>query len=222
MKIRDADIFIQNKLVFTWPTDGPSPQECLGPALEKLDGIRTELQVYAYLDPENLAHIIVSNNAGFDSASVVKFLRTAWKEGMGRTDLHVKKIMLAPLSAESSMYGVTLPKHNLVAKPFLREIELPDAKTSRHVFTQKMNAMHTANFKEILQNMRTSLSMVNYFNDNLRMRFHFGTLILDKFMSPKNSESAFNLFDFVAMIGHDQCRGRVVPGYVPQKTPMRY
>ncbi|KAJ5880913.1 uncharacterized protein N7473_011966 [Penicillium subrubescens] len=177
-----------------------------------MDGIRTELQVYAYLDPENPAHIIVSNNEGFDSVSVVKFLRAAWVEGMGRTDLHIKKLMLAPLPVESSMYAVTLLRHNLVAKPYLHQVERQDAYTGRQVFAHKMNAMHTANFKEILQDMRTSLSMVNYFNGNLRMRFHFGTLILDRFMSPKTNETAVNLFDFADMIGHDQCRGRVVPG----------
>lgn len=193
----------------------------MGAALEKLDGIRTELKVYAYLDPENPTHIIVCNNGGFDSAFVVKFLRGAWKEGMGRTDLHIKKLMLAPLPVESSMYAVTLVQHKLVAKPFLHEIERQDACPDREDFTEKMKAMHSSNIKDILQTMRTSLSMLNYFNGNLRMRIHFGTLILDRFMNPKNNESSFNLFDFAAMIGQDQCQGRIVPGYVPH-IPIRY
>jgi hypothetical protein len=147
----------------------------LGSNLEKLDGIRTDLRAYAYLDPKNPTHIIVSNNGDFDSASVIKFLRAAWKEGMGRLDLHIKKLMLTPLPSVFSMHGVTLAKHNHVAKPFLHDSQLGDTKLSRQVFTEKMSAMHASNFKEILQNMRTSLSMVNYFNGNLRMRFHFGT-----------------------------------------------
>lgn len=205
--------FMQQKLIFVWPTDGPSPQECLGMDLEKLDSIRFDHRVHAYLDPQNPTLIVIANNEGFNSRSVVDFLRAAWKEGMGRTDLHIKKLMLAPLSPEFSKHGVTIERHGSVTKPFLHRIRSEDANSRRLAFTQVMDSIRGSIFDEILQNMQTSLSMINYFNGNLRMRFHFGTFVLDRFRLLQNGVDAFYMAEFAAMIGHEQCRGRVVPGY---------
>lgn len=77
----DSDSFMQNKLVFVWPMDGPSPQECLGRDLEKLDTVRADLQVHAYLDPEDPTQIIVVSNEDFDSALLSGFF-----EHLGRRE----------------------------------------------------------------------------------------------------------------------------------------
>lgn len=208
---------MQNKLVFVWPMDGPSPQECLGRDLEKLDSIRADLQVHAYLDPEDPTQIIVVSNEDFDSALVVRFLRTSWKEGMGRTDLHIKKLMLSPLDPEFSGHGVIIRRNATLAKPFLHANLFQDASADEETFTEQMRSMQKANFADILENMRTSLSMINHFSGNLRMRVHFGTFILDRYRLPEGDEAAFCLAEFGAMIGQDQAQGHVVPGYVPGK-----
>lgn len=211
--------FEQNKLVFAWPMDGPSPQECLGRDLQLLDGIRSDLQVHAFLDPEDPTQIIVVSSEDFNSNSVVKFLRAAWKEGMGRTDLHIKKLMLAPLNPEFSGHGVVIGRNYNLAKPFLHAGQFQDACADHEAFTEQMKTMHISNFNDILENMRTSLSMINHFNGNLRMRVHFGTFILDKYRLPENDAAAFRLAEFGAMIGQDQAQGHVVPGYV-LKSPI--
>lgn len=210
-----SDHLTQNKLVFVWPMDGPSPQACLGKDLEKLDSIRADLQVHAYLDPEDPTQIIVISNEDFDSSLVVGFLRTSWKDGMGRTDLHIKKLMLSPLSPEFSGHGVIIRRNATLAKPILRADLFRDASADEETFVEQMRSMHVANFAGILDNMRTSLSRINHFSDNLRMRVHFGTFILDRYRLPEGDKAAFRLAEFGAMIGQDEAQGHVVPGYVP-------
>ena len=212
--LADSDHFMQNKLVFVWPIDGPSPQECLGRDLEKLDSIRADLQVHAYLDPEDPTQIIFVSNEDFDSALLVRFLRTSWGEGMGRADLHIKKLMLSPLNPKFSGHGVIIRRTATLAKPFLYADPCQDASADEETFTEGMRRMHKANVDDILENMRTSLSMTNHFSGNLRMRVHFGTFILDRYRLPEGDEAAFRLVEFGAMIGQDQAQGHVVPGYV--------
>lgn len=126
--------------------------------------------------------------------------------------------MLSPLNPEFSGHGVIIGRNANLAKPFLHADLFQDASADQETFTEQMRNMHIANFKDILENMRTSLSMINHFGGNLRMRVQFGTFILDRYRLPEGDEAAFSLAEFGAMIGKDQAQGHVVPGYVPGKT----
>ncbi|EPS32262.1 hypothetical protein PDE_07222 [Penicillium oxalicum 114-2] len=202
-----------NKLLFLWPDDDSTPQECLGRDLEKLDNLRSDLQVNAFLDPKNESNIIVTSMHDLDYACVAEFLRNLGKEAMRGTGMYVKKLMLAPVAARDVAIGIGIAKSNTFSKPFLQVSKTEDVTFVEQSLSQSVGTAYSRHFVAIEESLRTSLRGLGNFNNLLRLRFCFGSFVLEEYRCPENIIGLFKPSQFETMIGHSEVRGRLAAGF---------
>ncbi|KAF7717088.1 Uncharacterized protein PECH_004501 [Penicillium ucsense] len=201
-----------NKLLFLWPDDGPSPHEWLGDDLEKLDNLRLDLQCHVFVDPRNERDIIVTSTDGFDTAHVVNILRTAWKEATRDINMHMKKLLLAPMNEKGRAMGIVIAKGFAFSRPLPQASQARESSTADGDLSPLVDVQCSRNGKIIEECLRASISRINWYNDTLRLRFRFGTFILEKYRYPENGTKLFRPDEFEAMIGHTEARGRLAAG----------
>ncbi|KAJ5489247.1 hypothetical protein N7539_004137 [Penicillium diatomitis] len=201
-----------NKLLFLWPDDGPSPHEWLGDDLEKLDNLRLDLQCHVFVDARNERNIIVTSTDGFDTAHVVDVLRTAWKEATRDINMHIKKLLLAPMNEKGRAMGIVIAKGFAFSRPLPQASQACESSTADGDLSPLVDIQCSRNGKITEECLRASISRINRYNDTLRLRFRFGTFVLEKYCYPENGTELFRPDEFEAMIGHTEARGRLAAG----------
>lgn len=184
----------------------------MGRDLEKLDNLRSDLQVNAFLDPKNESNIIVTSMHDLDYACVAEFLRNLGKEAMRGTGMYVKKLMLAPVAARDVAIGIGIAKSNTFSKPFLQVSKTEDVTFVEQSLSQSVGTAYSRHFVAIEESLRTSLRGLGNFNNLLRLRFCFGSFVLEKYRCPENIIGLFKPSQFETMIGHSEVRGRLAAG----------
>ncbi|KAJ5620504.1 hypothetical protein N7510_004488 [Penicillium lagena] len=197
-------------LMFLWPPDGPAMNGVLGGQLEKLDNIRTTLDVHVYQQRHMPNYICVSAHDKAVLLQVIELLCIIWREFSTKSDVRLKLYLVEPPSPAIMRTKIFLEKSSRVARPFLHGGELGRDQI-RH-WSNEHYLILLKNDSLLLRNLQKSLDTISIIRGHLKMRVHFGTFVLDEYRRSEKGESSYEFQEFQNMILHEQAKGRLVPG----------
>ncbi|KAJ5587634.1 uncharacterized protein N7459_003399 [Penicillium hispanicum] len=201
---------VSSKMLFLWPSEGPSAQEVLGDELEKLDTLREEFNVYLYLHKNIKDCICAASTEDIEMEPIISQLRELWQQAVAKFDIRIKSYMVEPPPLSIMKDGITLVQGDSFAQPFLHGNQIAPLRVPLWQLT--MGVIRRSNHQLILSSVRRLLTMINFYSGYLRMRVHFGSFIFDIFRHPSGGKQTFNIEEFQQMIQADQAKGRLVPG----------
>ncbi|KAJ5689880.1 hypothetical protein N7462_004272 [Penicillium macrosclerotiorum] len=178
-----------NILTFLLHDNGPTLNECFGQDLGELDAIREEFGVYVYMFDHKPDELHVAKNSDFNAKEITHRLREMWKRAMGNLDIRIAGYFMDLPSKEIARDTVCVTKMGMLHKPFLQGKKISTTPESQQIPFEDP-----------------------FFARRLRMRIHFGTFVLHRYMAPKTNKYTYGLEEFGAMVHSDNTRGRIVPG----------
>lgn len=196
-------------MLFAWPRGGPPPRKCLGNQLEKLDPIRRAFKVHVFLKWNLEDFICIRGKEDIDLAQIAAQLRERWKAAMVESDIQIKAYLVEPLPVETKQDEVMLFKHNDFSLPILQGTQLITSHSHPETIDLELESIRLENDQELLLSFQKALSKAHFFAGLLRMRIHFGTLVI---YTHRKADDGYSLQEFRKMMMLERVNARLLPG----------
>ncbi|KAL2832714.1 hypothetical protein BJY01DRAFT_239715 [Aspergillus pseudoustus] len=197
------------QLLFLWPKDGPSMNECLGPHLEFLDIIRAKFGCYLFA-PKDLPGYIGAVGPSHDAMKqIAQRLRILWAESVAKSNVKTKIYIVEPPEPSNMKSEVVVKKENHLHKPTLQGNQLSNDALRK--WQNRLGLIQSKNNARLLNAVENCLRGVAYVRGHLRMRVNLGTFVLENYQVPEDNKPYYDFEEFREMLLHEQTKGRLIP-----------
>ncbi|KAL2872030.1 uncharacterized protein BJX67DRAFT_388073 [Aspergillus lucknowensis] len=197
------------KLLFLWPKDGPSLNECLGSQLEYLDIIRAKFGYHVFVPKELPGYICVLGHSHDAMKEIAQRIRTLWAESVAKSSVKTKIYLIEPPEPSAMKPEIVVRKQNNLHKPALQgnALEGDDLKSWR----DRVGLIQSRNNTRLLGAIENCLRGVSFVRGHLRMRVNLGTFVLENYQVPEDNRPYYGFEEFREMLLHEQTKGRLIP-----------
>ncbi|RDW76432.1 uncharacterized protein DSM5745_06424 [Aspergillus mulundensis] len=199
-------------LLFLWPEDGPSLNECFGPDLESLDPIRIKYSCYLFV-PKELPGFICALGENHDGKKqIAKSIRILWAEAAAKSNIKTKIYLVEPPEPNAMKREIVVKKqnHNQLHNPVLQGARLKGRTLQE--WQGRISSVQSKNNTRLLTAVESCLKGLSFVRGHLRMRVNLGTFVLETYQKPEDDKSWYAFEEFRGMILHEQTQGRLIPG----------
>lgn len=151
--------------------------------------------------------ICIRGKEDTDLARIAAQLREQWKAAVVESDIQIKTYLVEPLAVETTQDEVILYKHNAFSLPILQEMQASTSPSPPK--TIDLGNIRLDNDQELLRSFQKALSKAHFFAGHLRMRIHFGTLVI---YNHRKADNEYGLQEFREMMLHERVNARLLPG----------
>ncbi|KAL3491178.1 hypothetical protein BJX62DRAFT_237416 [Aspergillus germanicus] len=214
-------ISFPEQLLFLWPKDGLSLNECLGPQLEYLDLIRARFGCYMW-SPKDLPGYICAVGHSHDAMKLIaQCIRTLYAESVAKTFVKTKLYLVEPPEPSIMKSEIFVKKEHSLHKPTLQGNPLSSSGLTK--WQDRRGLIDSKNRARLLNAVERSLIGIAYVRGHLRMRVNLGTFVLDKHQIPEDNKPFYGFEEFREMLLHEQTKGRLIPALKvsPSDIPQR-
>ncbi|KAJ0424731.1 hypothetical protein BJY00DRAFT_309148 [Aspergillus carlsbadensis] len=202
-------ISFSEQLLFLWPKDGPTMNECLGPQLEYLDIIRAVFGCYLW-SPKDLPGYICAVGHSHDAMKqIARSLRTLYAESVAKTNVKTKLYLVQPPESSIMKSEIVVKKEYSLHKPTLQGNPLSSSGLTK--WQDRLGLIDSKNRARLLNAVERSLMGIAYVRGHLRMRVNLGTFVLDNYQVPEDNKPFYGFEEFREMLLHEQTKGRLIP-----------
>ncbi|KAL2808759.1 hypothetical protein BJX63DRAFT_435812 [Aspergillus granulosus] len=197
------------QLLFLWPKDGPSMNECLGPQLEFLDVIRAKFGCYLFASKDLPGFICAVGQSRDAIKQIAQRLRTLWAESVAKSNVKIKLYLVEPPEASIMKSEIVVKKENHLHKPTLQGNPLSNDGLMK--WQGRLGLIQSKNNARLLNAVENCLRGVAFVRGHLRMRVNLGTFVLENYQVPEENKLYYGFEEFREMLLHGQTKGRLIP-----------
>ncbi|OJJ49706.1 hypothetical protein ASPZODRAFT_89103 [Penicilliopsis zonata CBS 506.65] len=219
-KAPDPTTMFLEKLLFLWPTDGPSMKDCLGQELQALDNIRARYGYHVFI-PSGLPNCIcVLGHEQDIIRQIVHRIRAKWSEIIVKNNVTSKTYVAEPPQGGPFQQKLVIQAPGRVIKSSIQGDMKAPIIYDLDDWRSKAASIQSKNKSRILSTLERSLQGLKYVRGHLRMRVNFGSFVFDKYRVPQQDMCGYSFEEFWEMIAIEQTKGRLIPGLVPSQQEL--
>ncbi|KAL2858329.1 hypothetical protein BJX68DRAFT_262857 [Aspergillus pseudodeflectus] len=197
------------QLLFLWPKDGPSMNDCLGPQLEYLDLFRARFECHMWSPKDLPGYICAVGQSHEAMKEIAQRLRTLYAESVAKSNVKTKLYLVEPPEPRIMKSEIIVKKEYNLHKPMLQGNPLSSNGLTK--WQDRVVLIDSKNRARLQDAIERSLVGIAYVRGHLRMRINLGTFVLDKYAVPEDNMPFYGFEEFREMLLHEQTKGRLIP-----------
>ncbi|KAL4905911.1 hypothetical protein BDW74DRAFT_177607 [Aspergillus multicolor] len=207
-----SSITFPEQLLFLWPKDGPSLNECLGPNLESLDPLRFRYGCYLFVLKELPGYICALGGNHDGMKQIAQSLRIIWAEAAAKSNIKTKIYLVEPPEPNVMKREIVVKtqNNNQLHNPILQGVRLKGR--ALREWQGRLSSVQSSNSAHLLTAVESCLKGLSFVRGHLRMRVNLGTFVLETYQKPEDDKSWYPFEEFRDMLFHEQTQGRLIPG----------